>query len=53
MTDKMSRRTGLWAKLGFREWVITIVKNVSDTNICSVKIPGVACYSRNKIIIIL
>ena len=46
----MSRRTGCFSetravKLGFRECMITIVKNESDVNISSVKTCRVACYS--------
>ena len=50
---KWAKEQGFWAKLGFREWMIIIIKNVSETNISSIKSCRVACYSGKKIIIIL
>ena len=46
---KWAKEQGFWAKLGFREWMIIIIKNVSETNISSIKSCQVACYSGKKI----
>ena len=46
---KWAEEQDFWAKLGFRKWMITIVKNVSDTNKSSIKTYRVACYSGKKL----
>ena len=48
---KWAKEQDFWAKLEFREWMITIVKrNISDTNISPIKSCWVACYSGKKLL---
>ena len=49
---KWAEEQDFWAKLGFTEWTITIIKKC-DPNISPTKSCWVACYSVKKIIKIL